>query len=59
MKELKIIDHISMDGVIEAPGGPPEDGGCGCEEASEAVGQRFSKILSNPRRGTNEALAVH
>jgi len=26
MRKLKIIEHISPDGVIQAPGGPNEDG---------------------------------
>ncbi len=26
MRKLKIIEHISLDGVIQAPGGPDEDG---------------------------------
>jgi hypothetical protein len=25
MREIKIIEHISLDGVIQAPGGPNED----------------------------------
>lgn len=27
MRRLRIIEHISLDGVIQAPGGPEEDGG--------------------------------
>ena len=27
MRKLKIIEHISLDGVIQAPGGPDEDSG--------------------------------
>ena len=27
MRKLKIIEHISLDGVIQASGGPKEDGG--------------------------------
>jgi dihydrofolate reductase len=26
MRQLKIIEHISLDGVIQAPGGPNEEG---------------------------------
>src|ERR1700735_2639042 len=26
MRKIKIIEHISLDGVIQAPGGPNEDG---------------------------------
>jgi dihydrofolate reductase len=26
MRKLKIIEHISLDGVVQAPGGPTEDG---------------------------------
>jgi dihydrofolate reductase len=29
MRKLKIIEHISLDGVIQAPGGPEEDNGGG------------------------------
>lgn len=29
MRKLKIIEHISLDGVIQAPGGPEEDTGSG------------------------------
>ena len=26
MRRIRIIEHISLDGVIQAPGGPKEDG---------------------------------
>jgi hypothetical protein len=26
MRKITIIEHISLDGVIQAPGGPKEDG---------------------------------
>jgi hypothetical protein len=26
MRKIRIIEHISLDGVIQAPGGPKEDG---------------------------------
>jgi len=26
MRNIRIIEHISLDGVIQAPGGPKEDG---------------------------------
>jgi dihydrofolate reductase len=26
MRKIRIIEHISLDGVIQAPGGPGEDG---------------------------------
>jgi hypothetical protein len=26
MRKIKIIEHITLDGVIQAPGGPNEDG---------------------------------
>jgi hypothetical protein len=26
MRKIKILEHISLDGVIQAPGGPNEDG---------------------------------
>lgn len=28
MRTIRIIEHISLDGVIQAPGGPGEDGDC-------------------------------
>jgi hypothetical protein len=28
MRKFKIIEHISLDGVIQAPGGASEDGDC-------------------------------
>ena len=26
MRKVKIIEHITLDGIIQAPGGPGEDG---------------------------------
>jgi hypothetical protein len=26
MRKIRIIEHISLDGVVQAPGGPKEDG---------------------------------
>jgi hypothetical protein len=31
VRKLKIIEHTSLDGVIQAPGGPTEDGDCRVE----------------------------
>lgn len=46
MRTIRIIEHISIDGVIQAPGGPDEDrdgdyklGGWSVPHADPAVGQ--------------------
>ena len=46
MRKLKIIEHISLDGVVQAPGGPEEDrdgdypyGGWGVPHSDPAVGE--------------------
>jgi dihydrofolate reductase len=58
MRKLKIIEHISLDGVIQAPGGPGEDGDypyggwtapyrdpAGLETIMAAHGSRFDLLL--------------
>ena len=44
MRKTRIIEHISLDGVIQAPGGPNEDGdypygGWAVPHADPAVGE--------------------
>jgi dihydrofolate reductase len=44
MRKIRIIEHISLDGVIQAPGGPKEDGdypygGWAVPHSSPAVGE--------------------
>src|SRR6185437_3757391 len=46
MRKIKIIEHISLDGVIQAPGGPEEDGdypygGWAAPYADPAVGKEI------------------
>ena len=58
MRRLKVIEHISLDGVIQAPGGPDEDGdypyggwaapyddAAGGEAILAAHGERFDLLL--------------
>lgn len=37
MRKIRIIEHISLDGVIQAPGGPDEDGDGGFEHGGWIV----------------------
>lgn len=37
MRKIRIIEHISLDGVIQAPGGPDEDGDGGFEQGGWIV----------------------
>ncbi len=44
MRKIRIIEHISLDGVIQAPGGPNEDGdypygGWAVPHSDEALGE--------------------
>jgi dihydrofolate reductase len=44
IRKIRIIEHISLDGVIQAPGGPAEDGDYPCDgwtmpHADPAVGE--------------------
>ncbi len=46
MRQIRIIEHISLDGVIQAPGGPGEDGdyahgGWTVPLADPAIGERI------------------
>lgn len=51
MRTIKIIEHISLDGVIQAPGGPDEDrdgdfehGGWGVPHHDPAVGEAIDAV---------------
>jgi dihydrofolate reductase len=55
MRKLIVAEHISLDGIIQAPGGPKEDpsgdfrfGGWSVPYADEAVGQAVQDLLSQP-----------
>jgi dihydrofolate reductase len=55
MRKLIVAEHISLDGVIQAPGGPEEDpsgefrlGGWTVPYADEAIGQDLRDLFSQP-----------
>ena len=57
MKKIIVLEHISLDGVIQAPGGPEEDpsdgfayGGWAApyHDRDEAIETAFNKMLSMP-----------
>lgn len=55
MRKLIVAEHISVDGVIQSPGGPKEDpsgefrlGGWVAPYADEAIGQYVHDLLSQP-----------
>jgi dihydrofolate reductase len=55
MRKLIVAEHISLDGVIQAPGGPEEDpsgefrlGGWMVPYADEAIGQDLQDLFSEP-----------
>jgi hypothetical protein len=55
MRKLIVAEHISVDGVIQSPGGPEEDpsgefglGGWVVPYADEAIGQYVHDLLSQP-----------
>ena len=55
MRKLIVAEHISLDGVIQAPGGPDEDpsgdfrlGGWSVPFSDEAIGQDLQKLFSQP-----------
>jgi dihydrofolate reductase len=55
MRKLIVAEHVSLDGVIQAPGGPKEDpsgqfrlGGWTVPYADEAIGQAVQDLLSQP-----------
>ena len=55
MRKLIVAEHISLDGVIQAPGGPKEDpsgdfrlGGWTVPYADKAIGQELQDLFSQP-----------
>jgi dihydrofolate reductase len=55
MRKLIVAEHISLDGVIQAPGAPQEDpsgdfrlGGWSAPYTDEAIGQFVQDLLSQP-----------
>lgn len=55
MRKLIVAEHISLDGVIQAPGGPKEDpsggfrfGGWTVPYADDAAGQDLQELFSQP-----------
>jgi len=55
MRKLIVAEHISLDGVIQSPGGPEEDpsgefrlGGWEVPYADEAIGQELQDLFSQP-----------
>jgi dihydrofolate reductase len=55
MRKLVVAEHISLDGVIQAPGGPEEDpsggfrlGGWTVPYADEAIGKAVQDMLAQP-----------
>ena len=55
MRTLIVAEHISLDGVIQAPGGPEEDpsgdfrlGGWTVPYVDEAIGQELQDLFSQP-----------
>ncbi len=55
MRKLTVLEHISLDGVIQAPGGPDEDtsdgfvyGGWSAPYSDEIIGAAVKKMLDLP-----------
>jgi dihydrofolate reductase len=55
MRKLIVAEHLSLDGVIQAPGGPSEDpsdnfhfGGWTVPYTDEVIGQELQDLLSQP-----------
>src|SRR5262245_28150854 len=55
MRKFIVAEHISLDGVIQSPGGPKEDpgsdfrlGGWAVPYANQAIGQAVHDLLSQP-----------
>ncbi len=55
MRKLIVAEHISLDGIIQAPGGPEEDpsegfrlGGWTVPYADDAIGQAVRDLLAQP-----------
>jgi hypothetical protein len=50
MRKIRIIEHISLDGVIQGPGGPNEDGyphgGWAVPHSDPAVGEAIDAYSS-------------
>ncbi len=57
MRKITVLEHITLDGVIQAPGGPEEDPGNGFayggwaapyHDQDEAIEKAFNKVLGTP-----------
>jgi len=55
MRKIIVLEHLSIDGVIQAPGGPEEDtsggfkyGGWSAPYGSETMGEAMKKMLEGP-----------
>src|SRR5438876_11961808 len=55
MRKIIVLEHISLDGVIQAPGGPDEDtrggfayGGWAAPFDDDAIGAAVKKMLDMP-----------
>ena len=55
MRKLIVAEHISLDGIIQAPGSPKEDpsgdfrlGGWTVPYVDEAIGQELQDLFSQP-----------
>jgi len=55
MRKIIVLEHISLDGVIQAPGGPDEDtsdgfayGGWAAPYDDEAIGTALRKMMNSP-----------
>ena len=55
MRKLIVLEHISLDGVIQAPGGPEEDtsdgfayGGWASSYSDDAIGTALRKMMNMP-----------
>lgn len=55
MRKIIVLEHISLDGVIQAPGGPEEDtsdgfqyGGWSAPYSDEAIGTALAKKMNMP-----------
>ena len=55
MRKIIVLEHISLDGVIQAPGGPEEDtsngfayGGWSAPYSDESIGTALSKKMNMP-----------
>ena len=55
MRKIIVLEHISLDGVIQAPGGPEEDtsdgfayGGWAASYSDDAIGTALRKMMNMP-----------